>query len=245
MTAEEYRLDGDEELAYITYMKYFNMLTAIHKKSDYPSHKTTVRQMLGDTESNRRIMDTLEEIINSLRHRYAQQHQAPEPIAPDLVSNGRAGVDSPITQPTQYARLGLITCQDLYRRMQEKSVLVMDCRPSADYEDSHLTYYCAFNVPEELITPGWVVHYNNLAIWILTYWIYTECRLADCRLVLAAAPRRRGHRVPSRIRWFLWTGTPKMPNRRPTQPFQPFWTSWRTWVWVVFSHRLHIIIIFW
>nr|AAM52759.1 SD04548p [Drosophila melanogaster] len=154
MTAEEYRLDGDEELAYITYMKYFNMLTAIHKKSDYPSHKTTVRQMLGDTESNRRIMDTLEEIINSLRHRYAQQHQAPEPIAPDLVSNGRAGVDSPITQPTQYARLGLITCQDLYRRMQEKSVLVMDCRPSADYEDSHLTYYCAFNVPEELITPG-------------------------------------------------------------------------------------------
>ncbi|XP_033165064.1 ubiquitin carboxyl-terminal hydrolase 8 [Drosophila mauritiana] len=154
MTAEEYRLDGDEELAYITYMKYFNMLTAIHQKSDYASHKTTVRQMLGDTESNRRIMDTLEKIIHSLRHRYAQQHQAPEPIAPDLVSNGRAGVDSPITQPTQYARLGLITCQDLYRRMQEKSVLVMDCRPSADYEASHLTYYCAFNVPEELITPG-------------------------------------------------------------------------------------------
>ncbi|XP_017057189.1 ubiquitin carboxyl-terminal hydrolase 8 isoform X1 [Drosophila ficusphila] len=154
MTAEEYRLDGDEELAYITYMKYFNMLTAIRKKSDYASHKTTVRQMLGDTESNRRIMDTLEMIINSLRQRYAQQRQPLEQIGSELVSNGRAIAESPTTQPTDFARLGLISCQELYRRMQEKSVLVMDCRPSADYEASHLTYYCAFNVPEELITLG-------------------------------------------------------------------------------------------
>ncbi|XP_016941445.4 ubiquitin carboxyl-terminal hydrolase 8 isoform X1 [Drosophila suzukii] len=154
MTAEEYRLDGDEELAYITYMKYFNMLTAIHKKSDYASHKSTVRQMLGDTESNRRIMDTLEVIMNSLRHRYAQQRHPVEQIGTELVSNGRVSVEAPATPSTDYARLGLITCQELYRRMQEKSVLVMDCRPSADYENSHLTYYCAFNVPEELITLG-------------------------------------------------------------------------------------------
>jgi len=95
MTAEEYRLDGDEELAYITYMKYFNMLTAIHKKSDYASHKSTVRQMLGDTESNRRIMDTLEVIMNSLRHRYAQQRQPVEQIGTELVSNGRVSVEAP------------------------------------------------------------------------------------------------------------------------------------------------------
>jgi len=111
MTAEEYRLDGDEELAYITYMKYFNMLTAIHKKSDYASHKSTVRQMLGDTESNRRIMDTLEVIMNSLRHRYAQQRQPVEQIGTELVSNGRVSVEAPATPSTDYARLGLITCQ--------------------------------------------------------------------------------------------------------------------------------------
>ncbi|KAH8314999.1 ubiquitin carboxyl-terminal hydrolase 8 isoform X1 [Drosophila kikkawai] len=154
VAAEEYRLDGDEELAYITYMKYFNMLTAIRKKSDYAIHKTTVRQMLGDTASNRRIMDSLELISQSLLLRYEQlQCPVAEPIA-SIVGNGQEPKSSTGELATNFARLGLITCEELYRRMQEKSVLVMDCRSSADYEVSHLTYFCAFNVPEELITPG-------------------------------------------------------------------------------------------
>lgn len=159
MTAEQYRLDGDEELAYITYMKYFNMLAAIRNKPDYAIHKTTVRQMLGDTASNRRIMDSLELISQSLFLRYEQlRHPAAEPIAAAIVGNGRT-IAKPESSTggelaSDFSSLGLITCEELYRRMQEKSVLVMDCRPSADYEASHLTYFCAFNVPEELITPG-------------------------------------------------------------------------------------------
>ncbi|KAH8294966.1 hypothetical protein KR018_004837 [Drosophila ironensis] len=164
VTAEEHRLGGDEELAYITYMKYFNMLNEIHKKSDYIAHKAAVRQMLGDTEANRRIMDALEVITNSLSRRYALQGKpTAEPIV-DFV-NGRTVVESSTStktlatqqqqqQPTDFSRLGLISCQELYQRMQGKSVLVMDCRSGSDYETSHLTYYCAFNVPEELIVPG-------------------------------------------------------------------------------------------
>ncbi|KAH8264640.1 hypothetical protein KR038_011263 [Drosophila bunnanda] len=153
--AEEKRLDGDEEQAYIAYMKYFKMLAVIRKKPDYAIHKTTVRQMLGDTASNRRIMDSLELINESLLLRYEQLHgPAAEPIAASIVANGQQPERSTGDFATNFARLGLITCEELYRRMQEKSVLVMDCRSSADYEVSHLTYYCAFNVPEELITPG-------------------------------------------------------------------------------------------
>ncbi|KAH8336607.1 hypothetical protein KR074_012323 [Drosophila pseudoananassae] len=157
-TAEEYRLEGDEELAYITYMKYFNMLSAIRKKSDYANHKSAVRQMLGDTDANRRIMDSLEIIANSLAHRYALlcKPSTVESIA-DFV-NGRTVVESSTTtiasQAEDFSRLGLISCQELYRRMQEKTVLVMDCRSSSDYDISHLTYYCAFNVPEEVIVSG-------------------------------------------------------------------------------------------
>ncbi|XP_020812777.1 ubiquitin carboxyl-terminal hydrolase 8-like [Drosophila serrata] len=90
MNAEEKRLDGDEEQAYIAYMKYFNMLHAIHNKPDYANHKTTVRQMLGDTASNRRIMDSLELITQSLSLRYEQLHSsAAEPIAASIVANGQ------------------------------------------------------------------------------------------------------------------------------------------------------------
>lgn len=169
MNAEDYRLDGDQELAYISYMKYFNMLSAIRKQSDYAQHKTTVRQALGDTETNRRIMDTLETISNSLEKRYDLLSPSPSPSTPSQAMQQKTPLQSasnantinpPVTNPggdgnpIQFSQLGVISCEALFQRMQNKSVLVMDCRSSSDYENSHLTYYCAFNVPEELITPG-------------------------------------------------------------------------------------------
>ncbi|XP_034663563.1 ubiquitin carboxyl-terminal hydrolase 8 isoform X1 [Drosophila subobscura] len=159
MTAEEYRLDGDEELAYISYMKYFKVITAIRQKPDYQSHKVQVKEALGDTEANRRIMDSLELITDSLSMRYSKLqkqttalHSQPEPIRNGGGKALKSATSS--TQATEYTRLGVVSCQELFERMHEKSVLVMDCRSSADYEKSHLTYVCAFNVPEDLITPG-------------------------------------------------------------------------------------------
>lgn len=149
-------------MAYINYMKYFNMLSVIRDKSDYNQHKLTVRQVLGDTESNRRIMDTLELISKSLSTRYEQL------LLPTSMNGGDSiSLPSPAVEPisetrslakmtSTYAQLGVISCEALFQRMQQKSVLVMDCRSSSDYDNSHLTYYCAFNVPEELITPGYV-----------------------------------------------------------------------------------------
>lgn len=160
LTAEDYCREGDQELAYINYMKYFNMLSVIRDKSDYNQHKLTVRQVLGDTESNRRIMDTLELISKSLSTRYEQL------LLPTSMNGGDSiSLPSPALEPisetrslakmtSTYAQLGVISCEALFQRMQLKSVLVMDCRSSSDYDNSHLTYYCAFNVPEELITPG-------------------------------------------------------------------------------------------
>lgn len=150
------------------------MLSAIREQPDYAQHKSTVRQVLGDTDTNRRIMDTLETISNSLGERYellypptppssspspsSSQQKTPLQIASN--ANIIAAISSPGTEPIgdgksmTYAQLSVISCEALFQRMQKKSVLVMDCRSTADYENSHLTYYCAFNVPEEIITPG-------------------------------------------------------------------------------------------
>jgi len=132
------------------------MLSIIRKKSDYAQHKATVRDVLGDSESNRRIMDTLEKLHKSLEMRY-------EVLLPVNANTNAALINTPIepvnnrscVEPAEaYATLGVISCEELFQRMQQKSVLIMDCRSTSDYEKSHLTYYCAFNVPEELITPG-------------------------------------------------------------------------------------------
>ncbi|KAL7730631.1 hypothetical protein ACLKA6_003409 [Drosophila palustris] len=157
ITADDYRIRGDQELAYISYMKYFNMLSIIRKKSDYAQNKGMVREELGDSDANRRIMDTLEQLSNVLSERY-------EALLP-VNANTSAALISPPTKPIDvksnsltaheaYATLGIISCEALFQRMQQKSVLVMDCRSCADYERSRLTYFCAFNVAEELITPG-------------------------------------------------------------------------------------------
>lgn len=151
------------------------MLSAIREQPDYAQHKLTVRQVLGDTETNRRIMDTLETITISLGERYEllypptpllsspspSSSQQKTPLQSAANANIIAGtISSPGTEPIgdgksmTYAQLSVISCEALFQRMQKKSVLVMDCRSSADYENSHLTYYCAFNVPEEIITPG-------------------------------------------------------------------------------------------
>lgn len=151
-------------------MKYFNMLSAIREQPDYAQHKLTVRQVLGDTETNRRIMDTLETISNSLGKRYELQYPpTPSSSSPSPSSSQQSSSNSNTISGTSsssgieaigdgnsqtYAQLSVISCEALFQRMQKKSVLVMDCRSSADYENSHLTYYCAFNVPEEIITPG-------------------------------------------------------------------------------------------
>ncbi|XP_034486104.1 ubiquitin carboxyl-terminal hydrolase 8 isoform X2 [Drosophila innubila] len=155
--AEDYRRNGDQELAYISYMKYFNMLSTIRKKSDYAQNKGMVREVLGDTGANRRIMDTLERISDSLSKRYEAQMPVNVNLNSTLISPPSEPIDDKsnlVTASEAYANLGIISCEALFQRMQQQSVLVMDCRSSADYEVSRLTYSCAFNVPEELITPG-------------------------------------------------------------------------------------------
>lgn len=150
-------MGGDQELAYISYMKYFNMLSTIRKKSDYAQNKGMVRDVLGDSDANRRIMDTLERISDSLSKRYGAQMPVNAIKNSALISLPSEPIDDKSSSQTAsetYATLGIISCEALFQRMQQKSVLVMDCRNSADYERSHLTYFCAFNVPEELITPG-------------------------------------------------------------------------------------------
>uniref|UniRef100_A0A034VW25 Ubiquitin carboxyl-terminal hydrolase n=1 Tax=Bactrocera dorsalis TaxID=27457 RepID=A0A034VW25_BACDO len=180
--ADKYYREGDEELAYVLYMKYFNLLHCIHRKPDYAEHKQTVRLALGGNSNNKLTMNKLEELSTSLTRRYEAKQLAnttlksPAIVTASLKQNERARDYSELSasekfdilkgEPVSLATansysgyyslqsLNVIKCEELFQRMKQNNVLIMDCRSSKDYETSHLTYHYTMNVPEEIISAG-------------------------------------------------------------------------------------------
>lgn len=163
-------------------MKYFNLLHCIHRKPDYAEHKQTVRQTLGGNSNNKLTMNKLEELSTSLTRRYEAKQLAnmalksPAIVAASLKQNERVRDYSELSASEKFdllkgdsvssttanayssyyslQSLNVIKCEELFERMKQNNVLIMDCRPSKDYEMSHLTYHYTMNVPEEIISAG-------------------------------------------------------------------------------------------
>uniref|UniRef100_A0A1I8Q2N6 Ubiquitin carboxyl-terminal hydrolase n=1 Tax=Stomoxys calcitrans TaxID=35570 RepID=A0A1I8Q2N6_STOCA len=175
--AEKNFRKGDQEMAYVLYTRYFNLLNTIYKKRDYLESKPLIRQMLGDNRSNKMTMDRLEMLTESLNKRYdilnakaSAEKEHRENIGGGSVNgslshfNSTLGSASPKTNAVANSAtaagngfptsLRLMSCQQLFDAMLTQNVLVMDCRSSEDYKMSHLNYALAFNVPQELIQYG-------------------------------------------------------------------------------------------
>lgn len=225
--AEKQYLDGDEEMAYVYYNRYFNMLNRIHQRPEYPNNKSLIRQTLGGNRTNKMRMDRLEIISKSLAERYDllnnklgttttgattgattgtttgnHHHNDDDDLTSsnnsillstnNLNSSGlnkpnisqkslhhhhhhhhqinghRSRSSSPIgggggsgssggggsSSMDQYLNYSVITHEQLFECMRLQNVLIMDCRPSTDYQASHLNYAVLLNVPEEHIKAG-------------------------------------------------------------------------------------------
>lgn len=162
--AEKQYREGDEEMAYVFYTKYFNLLNSIYKKRDYPQSKQLIRQMLGDNRTNKMTMDRLEALTSSLHERYdrlnAKSSYKKDALFAQALNSShsndsdRSRSISPKTNDIDIESLRLMSCQQLFESMKSQNVLVMDCRSSKDYEMSRLNYALAFNVPQELINHG-------------------------------------------------------------------------------------------
>lgn len=67
--AEKFDRLGDEENAYIFYMKYFNLISIIQKARDFPKIKTQAREYFGTKDEIMKRMDKLERLKDSLMKR--------------------------------------------------------------------------------------------------------------------------------------------------------------------------------
>lgn len=162
--AEKYFRTGDEEMAYVFYTKYFNLLNSIYKNSDYGASKPLIREMLGDNRSNKMTMDRLEDLTKSLNDRYirlnaklnaaASAHSPVSNVSTTLTTNDRSRSNSPKISNIDITSLRLMSCKQLFDSLKSQNILVMDCRSSEDYKLSHLQYVLTLNVPQELIQAG-------------------------------------------------------------------------------------------
>jgi USP8 dimerisation domain/Rhodanese-like domain len=175
--AEKNALDGDEEMAFIYYMKYLGIVSHIQLQPNYNAQKQYINTMLGGKLQMNSILDKCQKLSESLKERYYVQNQrislstiedqiAMQQSMRDQIktSGGLSAVSEADRNKQRNERSSValhvskrsMNCQELYEAISNRatSILIMDCRPHHDYQESHmLTDFC-FNVPAEILQPG-------------------------------------------------------------------------------------------
>lgn len=121
-------------------MKYLNLLTQIKKQPDFQKERKHVSNTLGTNVTQTKIMDRLQLLKDSLLLRYEEKN-AKCPIEIEVV-------------PKKEER-NSIDCTTLSGMIRDKTkIIIMDCRPRDQYEESKIDYNFMINVPEDIIHVG-------------------------------------------------------------------------------------------
>lgn len=180
--ATRHQRDGDQELSYTQYHKYFAVVHYIRTTKEYASDRKFHNLMLGVPNKLRTAIEQMEVLNESLKRRYSLQNsgavvvggndaaatrlaagdtdrfgrrQTPSPIRPSSTSNNGTASASDGGASHYDADIDVLT---FVRLLQDKQtgVLVMDCRPAAEFEASRIAMagVQTLNVPAELVKPG-------------------------------------------------------------------------------------------
>uniref|UniRef100_A0A674HGL1 Ubiquitin carboxyl-terminal hydrolase 8 n=1 Tax=Taeniopygia guttata TaxID=59729 RepID=A0A674HGL1_TAEGU len=180
--AEESRLDGDEEKAYILYMKYVAVYNLIRKRPDFKQQQDYFHSILGPTNL-KKALDEAEILSDSLKLRYEeaevrkkleerdrQELQKKQDPKDDGKSSAKNSSESAVDAKGKSQRINgetkhslerkdqsdslSVTPEKLFAMMSDKNIelLIMDARRSKDYQESCIPK--SISVPEEAIHPG-------------------------------------------------------------------------------------------
>ena len=155
--------NGDEERAYVLYMKYFQIYKTIKSSKDYAKDKTYFDSMISSKTVNG-AMNNLETLQASLEARYKSKKDEENRKNLELkkakeLKNHQNGVNSNSNSNSHHApESHFVSPTQLYALINEKSssFLILDGRPANDYKTSHLKHN-SLNVPEDILKPGIVV----------------------------------------------------------------------------------------
>nr|XP_046204799.1 ubiquitin carboxyl-terminal hydrolase 8 [Oncorhynchus gorbuscha] len=184
--AEECRLDGDEEKAYVLYMKYLTVYDLIKKRPDFKQQQEFFLSVLGPT-SFKKAIEEAEKLSESLKLRYEEvevrkkleekERQEEKKRREDKTEKdgGRASPKAgkeikKVKEQKELKNLtskaavsaGGITAEGLFKMMRDQAitVIVMDARCLRDFQDSQIQVptQTVISVPEEAINPGITVN---------------------------------------------------------------------------------------
>lgn len=183
--AEEMNLLGDEESAYVMYMRFFNLISAIKKTAEYKKNTKYFNEMIGAKNSIRAIAQA-EELSESLKNRYDEREARKvskklealtiEHEKEDMrekkeeLEEEKEDLDSQKETKTEEGATKVVklctTVHELYALMTNSAekVLIMDVRPPEQFAVSHINHPNCMNVPSEIIPPGTTVSYIEKAL---------------------------------------------------------------------------------
>lgn len=148
--AEEFILDGDEEKAYVLLMRYMELLLSNQKKPGFKKHQKYIEDLLGGNAGVQATFDKLDFLARNLEKRYKETYPTSNEPLPE--TSGITNL-SPVSQNTTPL---ILEVEEFYKLVKDPSasMLIIDCRPKEDYEQSKLKYKTMINVPEEILVKG-------------------------------------------------------------------------------------------
>ncbi|KAJ3593101.1 hypothetical protein NHX12_005438 [Muraenolepis orangiensis] len=165
--AEEYRLDRDEERAYVLYMKYLTVYDLLKKRSDFKQQQDYFLSLLGPT-SFKKAIEEAEKLSESLKLRYEEievrkkledkERQEVKAKKEEKAVKGEQNELKNALSKVPGPPAGGVTAEKLFHMMNDQaiSLVVMDARSHKDFEESHIQVpsQTCISVPEEAISPG-------------------------------------------------------------------------------------------
>ncbi|XP_074150586.1 ubiquitin carboxyl-terminal hydrolase 8 [Sminthopsis crassicaudata] len=182
-TAEESRLDRDEEKAYVLYMKYVSVYNLIKKRPDFKQQQEYFHSMLGPGNIKKAIEEA-ERLSESLKLRYEeaevrkkleekdrreeQQLQQKKEVGQE---DGRVSAKSSLEnlldskdktkkingekkEKNEKAKKGAITAEELFTMMTDKNISLIIMDARSIQDYQDSCIINSLSVPEEAINPG-------------------------------------------------------------------------------------------
>lgn len=152
--AEENRINRDEEMSYVLYMKFMNLLSKLQKNPDFSKQKGLITKMIGTNNDISKHLDHMEKLKASLKERYATEIPAEQmPTAETIVMNVDQDENLDDSKPQDVREV--VDCTTLYSMFNSgEKLLIMDCRSAEHYDQSKMDYKYTVNVPEEILKLG-------------------------------------------------------------------------------------------
>ncbi|KAL8615253.1 hypothetical protein ACOMHN_050294 [Nucella lapillus] len=182
--AEKHDLQGDEEKAFIMYMRYFNIVKQVKTNSDYKKNKQYYDGLLGQKNQVRAI-EQAEQLAASLKERYdfkeaeavaqkfaaldasgkrkekeaEEEKEKPADNKKESSMDENGSKDGPSTSASTDVPKPVIVPGTLCSLMRDANtqLVIMDARKTADFAESHLSHASCISVPQEVLNPGTTV----------------------------------------------------------------------------------------